>query len=252
MNDLIVFNQNGTEVVDSREVAQIVEKDHAMLLRDIRGYITHLTESNFAVSDFFIESTYIDPTGRTLPCYLCTRRGCEMIANKLTGRKGVLFTARYVTAFDKMQNFIEQGSRLASGVPLPELVASVDVVAKSLRVNDASKIVMYRKLYESLNLPTEFLPAYEFNGSREIKAATALLQEKGLPLSAVEFNKRMLANGYLEERSRKGSGSIPKHFKALTAAGLKYGENAVNPHSQQETQPLYYSDSFDELFSTLH
>lgn len=55
------------------------------------------------VSDFFIPSTYTDETGRTLPCFLCTRLGCDMIANKMTGEKGTLFTAAYVTKFRRME-----------------------------------------------------------------------------------------------------------------------------------------------------
>ena len=39
-----------------------------------------------------------------------------------------------------------------------------------------------------------------------------------------------------------------KKFKSLTEKGLKYGENAVSPHNQKEVQPLYYSDTFNELF----
>lgn len=249
--NLTVFNQDGAEVVDSREVAQIVGKDHAMLLRDIRGYIKYLTESNFAVSEFFIESTYTDSTGRTLPCYLCTKKGCDMIANKLTGRKGVLFTAHYVSAFEKMKGFIEQGAALASSIPFPELVQSVDIIAQSLRVNDASKIGMFHRLYESLHLPTDFLPAYEYNGNRQLKSATVLLQEHNLPLKTPSFNKLMLEHGFLEERTRPSSKSGTKKFKALTEAGLKFGENAISPHNQHEVQPNYYEDAFDELFGLL-
>ena len=39
-----------------------------------------------------------------------------------------------------------------------------------------------------------------------------------------------------------------KKFKSRTEKGLKYGENAVSPHNQKEVQPLYYSDTFNELF----
>ena len=109
MKDLQVTNYNGIEVVDSREVAEMVGKQHAHLMRDIKGYadvIGNSTESNFGLSDFFIPSTYIDSTGRTLPCYLLTKKGCDMVANKMTGEKGVLFTAAYVTAFEKMREAI--------------------------------------------------------------------------------------------------------------------------------------------------
>lgn len=106
MNELQVFNFNSVDVVDSREVSKLVEKQHKNLLRDIDSYIETMansTELKIEPSGFFIKSTYKDSTGRTLPCYLLTKKGCDMIANKMTGKKGVLFTAAYVTAFEKMR-----------------------------------------------------------------------------------------------------------------------------------------------------
>lgn len=112
MNELKVFNFNQVNVVDSRDVAVLVQKRHDHLFRDITGYIKIMeesTEPKIGVSDFFIKSTYKDSTGRTLPCYLLTKKGCDMVANKMTGEKGVLFTAAYVTAFEKMREKVEQG-----------------------------------------------------------------------------------------------------------------------------------------------
>ena len=106
MNDLQVFTHDNVDVVDSRAVAEMVGKNHRDLMRSIHGYIDVMeksTERNFAPSDFFIPRTYKDSTGRTLPCYLLTKKGCDMVANKMTGEKGVLFTAAYVTAFESMR-----------------------------------------------------------------------------------------------------------------------------------------------------
>ncbi|MFB8734860.1 Rha family transcriptional regulator [Bacillus sp. SL00103] len=44
--------------------------------------------------DFFIESTYQAGTGKLYKHYLLTKQGCEIVANKMTGEKGVLFTVR--------------------------------------------------------------------------------------------------------------------------------------------------------------
>ena len=109
MKELQVFNSNGKDVVDSREVAEMVERNHKDLLRDIRNYTGILEKSaerKIAPSDFFIPHTYRDSMGRTLPCYLLTKKGCDMVANKMTGEKGVLFTAAYVTAFERMREKI--------------------------------------------------------------------------------------------------------------------------------------------------
>ena len=120
MKELTVFEHNHVDVVDSRQVAEMIGRRHDHLIRDIKSYCDILskttapkiggsTERNFAPSDFFIESTYKDSTGRTLPCYLLTKKGCDMVANKMTGEKGVLFTAAYVTAFEAMRQHLDKG-----------------------------------------------------------------------------------------------------------------------------------------------
>ncbi len=59
MTELQVFNFNQVDVVDSRDVAEMVEKNHAHLLRDINGYIEILRKSANPKLDslnFFIPS----------------------------------------------------------------------------------------------------------------------------------------------------------------------------------------------------
>ena len=117
MKELSVITHNGVETIDSREVAEMVGKQHAHLMRDIHNYaevIENSNESNFGLVDFFIPSTYTDSKGEERPCYLLTKKGCDMVANKMTGEKGVLFTAAYVTAFEKMRQTISQPKPLSA------------------------------------------------------------------------------------------------------------------------------------------
>lgn len=103
MNQLRVIPFEGQLVTDSRDVAEMVEKRHTDLLRSIDSYRSILLNAELRSEDFFIQSTYQDSTNRTLPCYLLTKKGCDMVANKMTGEKGVLFTAAYVTRFEEME-----------------------------------------------------------------------------------------------------------------------------------------------------
>lgn len=100
---LQVTTNNGIEVLDSREVAQAIEIRHADLLEKINTYSDFLANGKFRSLDFFVPSDYVDAQGKTRPCYLITKKGCDMVANKMTGEKGVLFTAAYVTAFEEMR-----------------------------------------------------------------------------------------------------------------------------------------------------
>ena len=96
------------QTITSIEVAEMVEKTHANLLKDIRRYCKQLGEVNIDFSDFFKESTYCTEQKKELPCYDVTKKGCEFIAHKLTGVKGTAFTARYINRFHDMEETIKQ------------------------------------------------------------------------------------------------------------------------------------------------
>ena len=100
MNDL------EQKYIDSREVAEMVGKEHKELLRDIRRYCEQLSQSKIALPDFFTESEY-ENRGKMYPCYNVTKKGCEFIAHKLTGIKGTEFTAKYINRFHEMEEEIQ-------------------------------------------------------------------------------------------------------------------------------------------------
>ena len=144
--------------ISSLEVAEMMDKRHNNLVRDIQKYSKYIEESNNElgvrknaqssqedesgqlkiepnskngessdlksevakektnelkierISDRFIdldefwkESTYIDQRNREKPCYNITKKGCEFIAHKCTGQKGVVFTARYINRFHELE-----------------------------------------------------------------------------------------------------------------------------------------------------
>ena len=115
--------------ISSAEVAQMIEKEHKNLIRDIRKYSEQLAESKIEPGDFFKESTYLDANNQSRPCYEVTKKGCEFIAHKLTGRKGTEFTARYINRFHEMED-------MAKSVPLtdnPGKVANlINVLARRM------------------------------------------------------------------------------------------------------------------------
>ena len=100
----IIKQVNDQDVMDSRDVAKMIGKTHAHLMRDISRYINDiLTDPKLDSLDFFIESSYEDAKGEVRKCYLLTKQGCEFVANKLTGKKGTIFTATYVGLFNEYQ-----------------------------------------------------------------------------------------------------------------------------------------------------
>lgn len=137
MNQLTVIEQNGQLLIDSREAAEMIGKEHSNLLRDIRGYISvlNIPDSKLNSANFFIESNYIDSQNQKRPCFYLTRKGCDMVANKMTGEKGVLFTATYVTKFEEMEKQLQ--FKLPSSYK-EALLQLVDQVEKTERLELAN------------------------------------------------------------------------------------------------------------------
>lgn len=108
------------QTITSMEIAEMMGVQHWEILRKLegngktKGIIDVLANNKIVVSDYFKESTYIDASGRRNKCYGVTRMGCDFLANKFTGEKGMLFTAKYVKRFSEMQNVIQ--NNLLEGV----------------------------------------------------------------------------------------------------------------------------------------
>lgn len=75
MQELQVLEQNNDFYVDSREVAEMVKKRHANLVRDIENYQEVLNQnSKLSSDDYFIENTYQAGTGKQYKNYLLTKK----------------------------------------------------------------------------------------------------------------------------------------------------------------------------------
>lgn len=72
------------------------------------------------LGEFWTESSYIDQSNRSKPCYNITKKGCEFIAHKCTGRKGTVFTARYINRFHEMEHEIT-GKHLETKEKVPNV-----------------------------------------------------------------------------------------------------------------------------------
>lgn len=102
------MNEQIEQTLTSLEVAEMVGKTHNMVLRDIRRIIDQLAESKNAHSEYFLETGYEDSTGRSLPSFLLTKKGCELFSTRMTGSKGTQFAVAYIERFNEMENHIKQ------------------------------------------------------------------------------------------------------------------------------------------------
>ena len=114
----LLINHEETKTITTLEIAEMMEMKHYQVLeklegtKTLKGIIPILTDHNFMVSDYFIESTYKDGSGKENKCYDVTKLGCDFLANKFTGEKGIIFTAKYVKRFREMETIILSDEQL--------------------------------------------------------------------------------------------------------------------------------------------
>lgn len=158
MNEILKQNKN---TITTLEIAEMMEISHKSILRKIegskdrRGYIQILTEHQMVPSDYFIASMYKDTSGKENKCYLVTKLGCDFLANKFTGEKGVLFTAKYVKRFDEMEQELKNPYKLPTTYKeaLVQLLEKVEENEKLIEENNHKQTV--------INGLTENVPLYE-------------------------------------------------------------------------------------------
>lgn len=115
MKELIPMDEYGmfadmkdTARVDSRLVAQMFEKEHKNVLRDIDMILS--PESGFS-KEFnrlnFEPIKYTDIRGRKQRCYAMTRDGFTMLVMGFTGKKAAQFKEMYIKRFNEMEQTIK-------------------------------------------------------------------------------------------------------------------------------------------------
>ena len=203
-NNLQVFNATLT----SMEVAEMVEKTHDNLIKSIRRYSKYIDESNASLDavkndavseednlkqlknevvkaetidlqEFWTESQYKDGKGQTRPCYNITKKGCEFIAHKCTGRKGTVFTARYINRFHEMEHEIT-GKRLETKEKVPNVANCPAPPAKNWYRKNLWKIKPCAvKMYCSVEEFLVFLFEYLNNFFDTLKAKEIYEEQTG-------------------------------------------------------------------------
>ena len=93
--------------ISSREVAEMMGKEHKNVLKKIDDLNKDLTSLTLSPSKYWVESCYTDTKGEERREYKITELGCELIAHKTIGKDGTAFTVKYMDRFHKMKEIIE-------------------------------------------------------------------------------------------------------------------------------------------------
>ena len=217
MTQLKVISSDGQLVTESREVAKMIGKEHKELMRSIRQYAGILTSADLRSSDYFIPSYYMDNKKEQRPCFLLTKKGCDMVANKMTGEKGVLFTAEYVARFEEMEQELKKPKVLSEK---EQLMASLKLTIETSERQDQ----MDEKIH-LLETKVEQQITLDYGEQRRL--------QKGVARRVYEFTEdkqeasRLFREIYREVKDRFGVASYKDVKRKDLQAAINYIENWI-------------------------
>ena len=175
-NELATSTKENT--ISSREVAEMMEIRHDHMLDKIDKINQVLLNRKIGSVDFWIESEYKDSTGRSVREYQVTKKGCELIAHKSSGEKGIVFTVKYMERFEEMENRLQKQLPGTYIEALEQLLASEKEKARvQLELKDEQHknemLMHFNKLYTTTEIAKEL-------GIKSAAKLNKVLNDKGI------------------------------------------------------------------------
>ena len=254
-----LIQKGNNHYIDSREVAMLIGKRHDHLLRDIAGYLKVLDKSNLPKIggvDFFIKSSYSDTKNEIRPCYLLSKMGCEMIASKLTGEKGIVFSAVYVAKFNAMENYLraEREKELLAKPSLSDCNETAKIVVSQLKLMGVStnKIIEFlNSVYEPLGLTVadedEFSDIPHTYTASQIARTFGIYSLYGRP-HALAVSCLLNENIFISDEHKI---SVSSNCENGIAGGFRYDEYALDKVSNWLAEYGYPNEIYG-FYRTYH
>ena len=220
------------QTIPSYEIAEMMDRPHAKVLRMLEGgsgvvgIIPTLNEANFGLVDYFIESTYIDKKGERRKCYECTKMGCELLANKMTGEKGTIFTAKYVAKFNTMEQQLKYSKMDSYMIE--------DPVARATRwIEEYKEKQLIKEKHDNLVHSPKTYTTTEIAKELGFRSATAL--NKDLELKKIQYkvngtwvlNAKFSKNGFVDIKQSELEGGRVIYNRRWTGKGRDWLVNEI-------------------------
>lgn len=119
----LVFVKEKEVVTDSLTIAEVFEKDHKHVLRDIKELecSEEFSRTNFGLSNYEVR-------GKEYPMYYITQDGFSFLVMGYTGKRAAEFKEKYITEFRRMQKKMNEPRVLSEK---EQLIASMELSLKS-------------------------------------------------------------------------------------------------------------------------
>lgn len=127
-----VHMQEGRAVTTSRNVAEVFDKNHKDVLRDIRNVLESNPDKEFGQRNF-APSSYRNEQNKEQPEYLLTRDGTMLLIMGYTGSKAMALKTAYIKRFNEMEQALRNGAQVQHqvGYSPRELLDAAELIYQS-------------------------------------------------------------------------------------------------------------------------
>lgn len=115
MNNLVEI-LNDEVITTSKQVAEVFEKEHKKVMRDIKNLIE---KDGAKIGPMFAEDETADSYNRKQKQYIMNRDGFTLLAMSFTGTKAMEFKLKYIEAFNEMENELKSRNKFDGFANLP-------------------------------------------------------------------------------------------------------------------------------------
>ena len=106
----LTISEKGIPMASSLNIANVFEKEHFHVLRDIENLLKDIPEDFIATNFGLVE--YTDAKGEKRPMYNLTRDAFTLLAMGFTGKKAMRFKVLYIETFNAMEKaLLEQAKK---------------------------------------------------------------------------------------------------------------------------------------------
>ena len=222
--------------MSSLEIAEVTGKEHKNVMRDIQNLLSQgVDKLNFE------RISYKDSMNRVRDAYQLTYKGVLILAS---GYNPVL-REKIINRWEELETGNAKPAFGTQPTTMQDKLLAATWVIDTLNLNGASKLAIAKSIADPLGLPT---PDYVMD-EKTVHAAKDLLATHNVKMSSAEFNKILVSKGIVERMTRPGKGGKIHSWVVIPEKFEKFGQNARNPHAQNQTQALWYDNKFSELLA---
>lgn len=234
MNQLELFKteQIGTGdqiTMSSREIAELTNKRHADVLRDIDKMLQEIELDQ----NEFLRFDNTGAKGKEIRYYNLPKRECLILVSGYS----VKLRAAIVDRWQELEaGAVQRIPADPDTVRERRAILGLKAAIEILNPAAESKIKMIGDCFDRMGLDSGYLPVYA-----EQQGTTASLTDilEGSGISARKAYPALQKAGIVEQKTRKSTNGQSKKFWTVT--NEKYGKNMVSPHNPRETQPHFYT-----------